>query len=125
LKHSEADRELDYRRFRHETKPGDFQLESLQIEDFLATIYQPNDFRPYPFSVFQASIGNLRKQWLFYDLLSAESITGQVDNCLFSLHKPQSMRTTSEHDMKDNTWKRMVSRANNLDQLWEEAQPDG
>ena len=115
LKYSEADKALDYRRFRHEAQPGDFQLESLHIEDFLSTIYQPNDFRPYTFSIFQANIGQLRKQWLFYDLLSAESITGQVDNCLYSLHKPQSMRTTSEHDIKDHTWKRMVSDAKILD----------
>ncbi len=43
------------------------------------TVYQPNDFRPFNFSIFSAHIPKLRKQWLFYDLLSADSITGQVD----------------------------------------------
>lgn len=28
---------------------------------------------------------------MFYDLMSAESITGQMDNCLFSLHMPQKL----------------------------------
>lgn len=73
------------------------------------TVYQPDNFRPYTFSIFSAHIPNLRKQWLFFDLLSAASITGQVDNCLFSLHKPQSIGRTSEGDLHDCTWKRMVS----------------
>lgn len=41
--------------------------------------------------------------------MSAESITGQVDNCLFSLHKPQSIGRTSEQDLLDVRWSRMVS----------------
>ncbi|KAK4050562.1 Mitochondrial distribution and morphology protein 31, mitochondrial precursor [Microbotryomycetes sp. JL221] len=93
--------------YRHTAKLGDFHLESLQIEDFLVTIYQPDQFRPYTFSIFNADIRRLRKQWLFYDLMSAESITGQVDNCLFSLHKPQSIGRTSEEDLKDVHWVRM------------------
>lgn len=32
--------------YRHVAHPGDFWLESLQIEDFLVTIYQPDNFRP-------------------------------------------------------------------------------
>ena len=117
--------------YRHTSRPGDFWLEKLQIEDFLVTIYQPDNFRPvsltrtcsprlarltssglplqYTFSIFNADIHKLRKQWLFYDLMSANSITGQVDNCLFSLHKPQSIGRTSEEDLKDVRWARMVS----------------
>ncbi|SCZ91844.1 BZ3500_MvSof-1268-A1-R1_Chr5-3g08172 [Microbotryum saponariae] len=87
--------------------PGDFWLESLQIQDFLVTIYQPDQFRPYTFSIFNADIRRFRKQWLFYDLMSAESVVGQVDNCLFSLHTPQSIGRTSEMDLKDARWGRM------------------
>jgi len=94
--------------YRNKPKPGDFHLESLQIQDFLVTIYQPENFRPYTFSIFNADIRKLRKQWLFYDLMSAESITGQIDNCLFSLHRPQSIGRTSEEDLKDAGWSRMV-----------------
>ncbi|GAA5914495.1 mitochondrial distribution and morphology protein [Sporobolomyces salmoneus] len=93
--------------YRNKPKPGDFHLESLQIQDFLVTIYQPENFRPYTFSIFNADIRKFRKQWLFYDLMSAESITGQVDNCLFSLHRPQSIGRTSEEDLKDARWSRM------------------
>lgn len=64
------------------------------MHDLLVTIYQPSAFRPFNFSIFDATVPKLRKQWLFYDLLSADSITGQVDGCLFSLHKPQSVGRT-------------------------------
>ena len=35
-------------------------------------------------------------------------MVGQFDNCLFSLHKPQSMDRTTVEDSKDKKWKRMV-----------------
>ncbi|KAN0061106.1 Mitochondrial distribution and morphology protein 31, mitochondrial precursor [Thecaphora frezii] len=94
---------------RKQPRHGDFELESLVVEDFLVTIYQPNDFRPFNFSIFNARIPKLRKQWLFYDLLCAESIMGQIDGCLFSLHKPQSIGRTVEKDreMSSNKWKSM------------------
>ncbi|CCA69884.1 related to MDM31-Mitochondrial inner membrane protein required for mitochondrial morphology and inheritance [Serendipita indica DSM 11827] len=96
--------DLDPASFRH-PNPG-FELESLQLEDVLVTVYQPN-FRPYMASIFQADFRLLRKQWLFYDLLSAKSIVGQFDNCLFSLHEPQSIGRTMAEDLKDTQWKRM------------------
>jgi len=39
--------------------------------------------------------------------LSAEHFVGQFDNCLFSLHKPQSIGRTMDQDMKDGQWTRM------------------
>lgn len=65
----------------------------------------------YTFSVFHADIPRLRKQWLFYDLMSADAVTGQIDNCLFSLHRPQSIGRTSEEDLRGARWARMVRRA--------------
>jgi len=44
---------------------------------------------------------------MFYDFLSAENIVGQFDNCLFSLHKPQSIGRTNEQDLLDGKWARM------------------
>jgi mitochondrial distribution and morphology protein 31 len=100
-----TDEGLDYASFRHHD-PG-FELESLQLEDVLVTVYQPH-FRPYTVSIFQADFRLLRKQWLFYDLLSAKSIVGQFDNCLFSLHEPQSIGRTMSEGLKDTKWKRMA-----------------
>jgi len=99
---------LDPALFRHKSQPGDFELESLQLEDVLVTVYQPESFRPYTASIFRADIQTFRKRWLFYDFLCAENVVGQFDNCLFSLHKPQSIGRTNEKDLKDCDWVRMV-----------------
>ncbi|KAJ7646865.1 mitochondrial distribution and morphology protein 31 [Roridomyces roridus] len=93
--------------FRSVGRPGDFELESLQVEDVLITVYQPDGFRPHTASIFSADIKTFRKQWIFYDFLCAENIVGQFDNCLFSLHKPQSIGRTTEMDLKDGDWGRM------------------
>ncbi|KAJ7693437.1 mitochondrial distribution and morphology proteins-domain-containing protein [Mycena rosella] len=105
--HWDPDNPLDPASFRHVSRPGDFELESLQLEDVLITVYQPGGFRPYTASIFQADIRCFRKQWIFYDFLCAENIVGQFDNCLFSLHKPQSIGRTTEKDLKDGDWGRM------------------
>ncbi|KAH9948663.1 mitochondrial distribution and morphology protein-domain-containing protein [Amylocystis lapponica] len=98
---------LDPASFRHQGHQGDFELESLELEDVLVTVYQPSDFRPYTFSIFRADIRTFRKQWIFYDFLAAENVVGQLDNCLFSLHRPQSIGRTTEQDLKDGQWARM------------------
>ncbi|WWC85770.1 uncharacterized protein L201_000636 [Kwoniella dendrophila CBS 6074] len=82
--------------FRHETRSGDFEFDSFQVEDSLITIYQPGGQRPFNVSIFNASIGPFRKRWLFYDLMCAEGMTGQFDNCLFSLHMPQKLGKTRD-----------------------------
>ncbi|KAA1474005.1 hypothetical protein DENSPDRAFT_780644 [Dentipellis sp. KUC8613] len=99
--------DLDPASFRHVPQPGDFELESLTLEDMLLTVYQPGGFRPYTFSIFRADVGRFRKQWLFYDFLKAEGVVGQFDNCLFSLHRPQSIGRTNEQDAKDGGWSTM------------------
>ncbi|RUS35025.1 mitochondrial distribution and morphology protein-domain-containing protein [Jimgerdemannia flammicorona] len=73
--------------------PGDFELETFHLEDILITIYQPNNFRPYAMSVFNADFSTFRKQWLMYDLLCANSVVGSFDQCLFSVHTPQVERS--------------------------------
>ncbi|KAH0828050.1 mitochondrial distribution and morphology protein family 31/32 [Lanmaoa asiatica] len=99
---------LDPAAFRSVARSGDFELHSLQLEDVLVTVYQPGNFRPYTASIFRADIRTLRKQWLFYDFLRAENVVGQFDNCLFSLHKPQSIGRTTEQDIQDGKWSRMT-----------------
>ncbi|KAI0355606.1 hypothetical protein OH77DRAFT_1424547 [Trametes cingulata] len=103
----DPDHPLDPAAFRHKPQPGDFELESLQLEDVLITVYQPGNFRPYTASIFRADIRTFRKQWLFYDFLHAENVVGQFDNCLFSLHRPQSIGRTTDQDLKDGKWSRM------------------
>ena len=90
---------LEPKDFRHSHHTGDFELESLTIEDLLITVYQPCNFRPYNVSIFKGELGEFRKQWLFHDFLSAHYLTGQFDGSLFSLHKPQSIARTHNSDL--------------------------
>lgn len=103
----DPDKPYDPKAARRLAKHGDFELDSLTIKDFLVTVYQPGGFRPFNLSIFEAQMPRLRKQWLFYDLLGADRITGQVDGCLFSLHKPQSIGRTNgrERELLTGRWK--------------------
>lgn len=84
---------------------GDFELESLQLEDMLVTVLQPDGFRPYTVSIFSALFPCFRKQWLFYDMLCAESMVGMFDGCLFSCYTAQRESTDNQTDAK---WRRMT-----------------
>jgi len=105
--HWDTSKPLDPADFRHPSHTGDFELDSLEIEDFLVTVHQPGGQRPFNVSIFNAQLGPFRKRWMFYDMLSAIGITGQYDNCLFSLHKPQKLGTSSVGE-KDERIKRLA-----------------
>lgn len=80
---------VDPRTFKHEHSPGDFELESFKMEDLLVSIYQPHNFRPFSVAIFSADLPQLRKQWLFYDFLSANNVSGSFDDSLFTIHPRQ------------------------------------
>lgn len=80
---------VDPRTYRHEHNPGDFEIDSFKLEDLLVTVYQPKDFRPYSVSIYSCDLPKLRKQWLFYDFLSAKTVSGSFDNSLFTIHPRQ------------------------------------
>jgi distribution and morphology protein 31 len=81
---------VDPRTYKHEHNPGDFELDSFKMEDLLVTIYQPNNFRPFSVSIYSCDLPQLRKQWLFYDFLSANMMSGSIDNSLFTIHPRQT-----------------------------------
>lgn len=85
---------LDPKSYRHEHNPGDFEIDSFKMEDLLVTIYQPNNFRPFSVSIFSCDLPQLRKQWLFYDFLSANMMSGSFDNSLFTIHPRQTHNFT-------------------------------
>ncbi|KAF2200025.1 hypothetical protein GQ43DRAFT_432877 [Delitschia confertaspora ATCC 74209] len=85
---------IDPRTYKHEHHPGDFELDSFKMEDLLVTIYQPNNFRPFSVSVFSCELPRLRKQWLFYDFLSASMMSGSFDDSLFTIHPRQTHNYT-------------------------------
>ena len=85
---------LSYRR-KHE--PGDFEMESFKLEDLLLTVHQPDGFRPFSVSIYSCELPQLRKQWLFYDFLSANHMSGSYDGSLFTIHPKQVHGTVSDH----------------------------
>ncbi|OSS53771.1 hypothetical protein B5807_01356 [Epicoccum nigrum] len=103
---------VDPRSYKHEHSPGDFELDSFRMEDLLVTIYQPDGFRPFPVSIYSCELPQLRKQWLFYDFLSANIMSGSFDGSLFTVHPRQThnytgMQLSNGRDTDDGaTWKK-------------------
>lgn len=72
------------------SRPGDFDLNSLELRNVHLSIVQPVGFRSYAVTILSASVPRLRAGWLFYDLLSSDSAHGIFDGrSLFTLHKTQ------------------------------------
>lgn len=80
---------VDPRSYRHEHNPGDFEIDSFKLEDLLITVHQPHNFRPFSVSIFSCDLPRLRRQWLFYDFLSAHTVSGSFDESLFTIHPRQ------------------------------------
>ena len=80
---------VDPRTYKHEHHPGDFEINSFRLEDLLVTVHQPHGFRPFSISIFSCDLPQLRRQWLFYDFLSANIMSGSFDESLFTIHPRQ------------------------------------
>ncbi|KAL2130445.1 hypothetical protein VTI74DRAFT_6391 [Chaetomium olivicolor] len=111
--HWDDSQELDPLSFRHEHQPGDFELDYFKMEDLLVTVYQPGGFRPFSVSIFSCELPQLRKQWLFYDFLSASHMSGSFDGSLFTIHPRQihNMSSAAERRQQDafgeaSAWKK-------------------
>lgn len=89
---------LDPYTYRHEHQPGDFEIESFKLEDVLLTIHQPDGFRPFSVSIYSCELPQLRKQWLFYDFLSASHMSGSFDGSLFTIHPRQVHGVVSSNE---------------------------
>lgn len=85
-----SDEPVDPKSYRHQHNIGDFEIDSFKMSDVLFTLYQPNNFRPFTVSIFSCELPRLRKQWLFYDFLSANTMSGSFDNSLFTIHPVQA-----------------------------------
>lgn len=97
---------IDPRSLKHEHSPGDFEIESFKLEDLLVTVYQPNGFRPFSVSIYSCDLPQLRKQWLFYDFLSANNCSGSFDDSLFTIHPRQSHNILPGYSEVQNPWKK-------------------
>lgn len=83
-----AEDNLDPLSYRHEHQPGDFELDYFKLDDLKVTVHQPEGFRPFEACIYSCELPQLRKQWLFYDLLSANNMSGSYDGSLFTIHTP-------------------------------------
>ncbi|KAL6716314.1 Mitochondrial distribution and morphology protein 31, mitochondrial precursor [Lecanora helva] len=83
------DHHVNPKTYKHEHHPGDFEIDSFKLEDLLVTVHQPHGFRPFSISIYSCDLPQLRKQWLFYDFLSANTMSGSVDESLFTIHPRQ------------------------------------
>jgi len=104
-----VDNGADPKSYRHEHNPGDFEIESFKIEDLLLTLHQPKGFRPFTVSIYQADLPRLRKQWIMYDFLCANNMTGEFDNSMFAIHRRQShsaLGTDLEEAGENEPWKK-------------------
>ena len=104
---------IDPKSYRHEHNPGDFEIDSFKMEDLLVTVHQPKGFRPFSVSIFNCDLPKLRRQWLFYDCLSANTMSGSFDESLFTIHPRQMHGITGSqglytNDAKEqsNPWKK-------------------
>lgn len=102
---------VDPKTYRHEHNPGDFEIESFKMEDLLVTIHQPKGFRPFSVSIFNCELPQLRKQWLFYDFLSANNMSGAFDGSLFTIHPKQlhgsaGFAQTGQNGEEGSPWKK-------------------
>jgi distribution and morphology protein 31 len=104
---------VDPKSLRRQHSLGDFEMDSFKMEDLLLTIHQPKGFRPFSVSIFSCELPQLRKQWLFYDFLSANHISGAFDGSLFTIHPRQMHGVTGSklHDDPEindeaNPWKK-------------------
>ncbi|PRT55596.1 Mitochondrial distribution and morphology protein 31 [Wickerhamiella sorbophila] len=70
-------------------KRGDFVVNSFKMEDVLVTVMQPNGGGQFDVGVYSCDLPRLRKQWLLYDFLNANNMSGSYDNSLFTLHPRQ------------------------------------
>ncbi|KAI9792887.1 MAG: Mitochondrial distribution and morphology protein 31, mitochondrial precursor [Piccolia ochrophora] len=104
---------VDPRSYKHEHSTGDFEIDSFKMDDLLVTIHQPGDFRPFSVSIFSCDLPQLRKQWLFYDFLSANNMSGSFDDSLFTIHPRQihghigpQLHEAQGTDGESNPWKK-------------------
>lgn len=100
---------VDPRTYKHEHNPGDFEINSFKLEDVLVTVHQPNNYRPFSVSIFACDLPRLRRQWLFYDFLSAHTMSGSFDESLFTIHPRQMHSHTGPYfrnDSEASLWKK-------------------
>lgn len=99
----------DPRNYKNVHKQGDFEISNFKMNDVLFTLAQPNGFRAFNVSIYNCDLPVLRKNWLFYDFLNANNISGSYDESLFTIHKRQRINDFKGNSVDQNSpWKRVT-----------------
>lgn len=121
--------DTDPKTYKHQHQKGDFELESFKMEDAAVTLYQPGQgVEPFEVSIFSCDLPQLRKNWLLYDFLSANNVSGSYDNSMFTVHSRKwrptkspvslAVSTSDNEEISDdeNPWKKVSRfRMDNVD----------
>lgn len=72
-------------------------------------IYPKNGEKPLEFAIYNCELPKVRIQWLLVDFFNASTITGSVNNSLYTIHKRQH-KYAYVSDIEDdlNPWKRIT-----------------
>lgn len=107
--HVHWEKDDDPRNYKNVHRPGDFEINNFKMNDVLFTLAQPDGFRPFNVSIYNCDLPVLRKNWLFYDFLNANNISGSYDDSLFTIHKRQRINDFEEATTdKNSPWKRVT-----------------
>ncbi len=99
----------DPRNYKNIHRQGDFEISNFKMNDVLFTLAQPSGFRPFNVSIYSCDLPILRKNWLFYDFLNANNISGSYDESLFTIHKRQRINDFKDDSAdKNSPWKRVT-----------------
>lgn len=99
----------DPRNYKNIHRQGDFEISNFKMNDVLFTLAQPSGFRPFNVSIYSCDLPILRKNWLFYDFLNANNISGSYDDSLFTIHKRQRINDFKDDSAdKNSPWKRVT-----------------
>lgn len=86
-----------------------YELGNLKILDSFLKIYPKNGEKPLEFAIYNCELPKVRIQWLLVDFFNASTITGSVNNSLYTIHKRQH-KYAYVSDIEDdlNPWKRIT-----------------
>jgi distribution and morphology protein 31 len=108
--HVHWDPDDDATNYKNVYQPGDFEINEFSMQDVLFKLKQPNDFRNFDVAIYNCELPILRKNWLFYDFLNANVMSGAYDNALFTVHRKQRFNDFEEENNQDlsSKWKRIT-----------------
>ncbi|GMF02601.1 unnamed protein product [Ambrosiozyma monospora] len=98
--------------YKNISRPGDWEIENLKMEDVLFTMMNPNGFKTFQVSIYNAEVPIFRKNWLMFDMLNSKHISGCYDGSLFTINRIQRVDDFKE-EMKINNEVKLINKNKN------------